>query len=219
MTRLGTALTCLALVAGCGNDPQNQNTGLDLIQELVANLSSEPPAPPSPQIISQALAETEGPLELFQREDNQRWGLMLKLEENRGYETFGTAFRQTATMRNGLLTATRGFGGDLMSVDISEVAPLISGRKPGQGTRIVRFLGDEDKTTELRFECSVTVGQSVAVTSGALDVMARQVTETCQGDGREITNNYLVDSNGRSVSAKQWVTPLNGYFLTQTLRQ
>ncbi|MCO0615097.1 YjbF family lipoprotein [Lutimaribacter sp. EGI FJ00015] len=216
--RLGAVLTSITLAAACGNDPLTRNPGLELVREIANNRSNETQAPPSEELIAQALSETEGPLELVMREQNKAWVFMLKLEENRGHETFGSAFRQTATMRNGILTATRGFGGDLMSSDISGVMPFISGRKAGEGIRIMRIIGDEDKTRELRLSCKITPGKTMPVKSGAVNTTAQTVTENCQGEGYDITNTYVVDGNGRSLGAKQWVSPLNGYFLTQTLR-
>lgn len=217
--RLGAVLASIVGLAACSNDPTQQNPALSLLRQYTDGLRQDAPAPPNPQLIAQAVAETQGPLELILIEKNQAWALMLLLEQNRGYDTFGSAFRQTATMRNGILTATRGFGNDLMSVDISQVEPLITGRTPGQGVRVMRHIGDEDKTTETRLSCTISVGGRVPVQSGAVNVTAQQVTETCQGEGQTITNTYLVDGKGRSVGSKQWVSPLNGYFLTQTLRQ
>lgn len=169
--------------------------------------------------MAQALAETSGPLELITREDNDGWSLMLRIEENNGYETFGSSDRRTVTMRNGILTASRGLGGDLMSSDISEVAPLIARRSAGQATRLMRFIGDEDQTAVIRFSCRISVGGAVPVKSGAVDSTARQVTETCTTSAREITNVYLVDGRGRSIGSKQWMGPSIGYILTQTLRR
>lgn len=217
--RMGAALACLLLAAGCGNDPNARNLSLDLFNQFREARNAQPPAPPTQADVAQALAGTQGPLELITREDNSGWSMMLRIEENRGYETFGSSDRRTVTLRNGVLTASRGLGGDLMSSDISQVAPLIAARKPGQGTRIMRFIGDDEQTAEIRFSCTVSVGGSVPVKTGAIDTSARQVTETCTTSAREITNVYLVDGAGRSIGSKQWAGPLNGYLLTQTLRR
>lgn len=218
-TRLGAVLVCLLLTAACGNDPNAQNVSLDLFRQIREARNAEPPSPPTQAAVARALAETQGPMELVTREDNNGWSLMLRIEENRGYETFGSSDRRSVTMRGGILTASRGLGGDLMSSDISQIAPLVAARKPGKATRVMRFIGDEDQTAEIRFSCTLSVGESMPVKSGALDTTARQVTETCTTSAREITNVYLVDGRGRAVSSKQWMGPQIGYLLTQTLRR
>ena len=212
------ALCCAAILAGCGNDPNGSSLSLDTLKQVFSR-AGEASSPPTQAVVAQALAGTQGPLELITREDNQAWSLMLRIEQNGAYDTFGSADRRTVTMKDGIVTATRGLGGDLMSSDVSQIAPLISGRRAGQGTRVMRFLDGEDKTVEIRFACTITPGKSFPVKAGALDTTARQVTETCRAQGRQITNTYLVDAHGRSVSAKQWVSAQNGYFLLQTLRR
>lgn len=217
--RLGSVMSCILVVAACGSGPNAQSIPLDVIQQIRQARNAPPPAPPTQAQVAQALAETSGPLELITREDNDGWSLMLRIEENNGYETFGSSDRRTVTMRNGILTASRGLGGDLMSSDISEVAPLIARRSAGQATRLMRFIGDEDQTAVIRFSCRISVGGAVPVKSGAVDSTARQVTETCTTSAREITNVYLVDGRGRSIGSKQWMGPSIGYILTQTLRR
>jgi hypothetical protein len=175
--------------------------------------------PPTQADVARALNGTQGPLELVTRADNNGWSLMLRIEQNQGYETFGSSDRRSVTMRNGVLTATRGLGGDLMSSDLSGVMPLITARKQGRGARVMRFLDGEDQTVEIRFDCTVTPGQSIPVKAGQLDTTARQVTERCTAGDRTITNTYLVDNHGRSFSAKQWAGVTNGYLLFQTMRR
>ncbi len=206
------------MLAACGNDPNRPIASIDTVKQVLATRKAQA-TPPTQAGVAQALAQTQGPVELVTNETSKAWAIMLQLEQNGGYETFGSADRRSVTMRNGIITATRGLGGDLMSSDISQVAPLISGRRAGQGTRVMRFLNGEDQTVEIRFACTVTPGKSVPVKAGMLDTSARAVTETCRAEGREITNTYLVDTRGRSVSARQWVGSTPGYLLLQTLRR
>lgn len=158
-------------------------------------------------------------MEMITREDTQTSALLLRIESSRGYETFGSADRRTITMNGGLLTATRGLGGDLMSTDLSQVGPLIKSRRAGQGTRTIYVLDGEDRTLAIPLACSVSPGGTVPVKAGALNTTARQVTETCTGDALKVTNIYLIDGKGRAVSSKQWAGPYIGYVLMQTLRQ
>jgi hypothetical protein len=217
LKRIAASLAVLMVVAGCGNDPAARALSPDTLKQIMAKPA--PVTPPTQADVARALNGTQGPLELVTRTDNNGWSLMLRIEQNQGYETFGSSDRRSVTMRNGVLTATRGLGGDLMSSDLSGVMPLITARKSGRGARIMRFLDGEDQTVEIRFDCMVTPGQSIPVKAGQLNTTARQVTERCTAGNRTITNTYLVDDYGRSVSAKQWAGATGGYLLFQTMRR
>jgi hypothetical protein len=217
-TRLSAAMTALAVLAGCGNDPTANAVDFDVLKSIFQR-QGDAPAPPTGQQVSNALAGTEGPLELLTREDTKGWALMLRIERNGRFETFGSSDRRTVTMRNGIISGTRGLGGDLMSSDLTQVSALISGREPGRGTRVMRFLTGADKIRELRFDCTVNVGERMPVKAGAVDTSARRVTETCTSGDMKISNLYLVDRQGWSVSSKQWIGEMNGYMLTQSLRR
>lgn len=221
MTRAGRimALMLVALMAlsACGNDRQERIVSLDTLRSMVKRPGPVPQV--SAQDLQTNLANTKGPLELAVREDQKGWSFFLRIENNGGFDTYGNGERQTMTTRGGIITATRGLGGDVMSSDISGVAPLILGRRSGEGQRIMRFLDGEDRTREIVFACRVTRGQPAPVQLGEVDTTATTMTEVCQAEGLKITNTFLVDGSGRSLGSRQWLGEFTGYMLTQTLRR
>lgn len=111
--------------------------------------------------------------------------------------------------RNGVLSGTRGLGGDLMSSDIGTVG-LITARRAGQGERVSRHLDGEGKTVETRFSCAVSVGESKPVAFALVQGTGLVVNETCTAPDLQITNNYVVDSGGRVLWSRQWIGPGHG---------
>lgn len=215
--RLLGALALALPLAACGNDPNQNLFGKGMTKRLTTK--KEAPKQVTQQDVNSALSGTSGPLEFITREDKSAWSFILQIETNGPYATFGNSARQTLTMRNGVVTSTRGLGGDLMSSDLTGVLPLIQGRRAGTATRIMRHLNGEDETVETAFSCTVTPGKMAPVKLGAVNTSARQVTERCTSDKVTFTNTYLVDSGGRSLGSRQWLSPEQGSLLFQTLRR
>jgi hypothetical protein len=218
---VGLALAAAFALAGCGNDP---DTGA-LVAPLKALLSgaakgkATPPGPPSPTQIAQAMASTEGPLILLANEKRKLYGLLLKIEENGAYDTYGTSTRQTITLKRGMLTASRGLLNDLMSANVEQSLALVSARKSGTATRVMRYLDGEEQIFAYDFTCTISPG---AVSSLPLPVgrtsKVQKVTETCRSTSRSFENIYQVDQSGRIVKSRQWSGPLGGYFEISQMR-
>lgn len=70
--------------------------------------------------------------------------------------TFATPNEQTLVLRNGLLTATRELGDDLMSAKTGAAEGLILRRQTGTADRIYRYLDGGDRAPPMT--CTVTTG-------------------------------------------------------------
>lgn len=216
-------LACLVTVAGCTNAPDRQVTAGTIgksIKETV--LSPEAPeAPDARQVaadIAKALEATDAPLILLTVPKRKQVTVMQKLEENRGYETYGTADRRSIVLRGGMLTGTRGLGHDVMSSDVAEVRALVSNRRSGTARRVMRYLDGEDLTVARVWQCDVRVGDIGRVTLAQRKADVTEVTETCAGDGPDFTNTYQVGAEGRILASRQWHSPPVGYLSIRTLR-
>lgn len=207
------------VLTGCSNQPETNVNPLQILRSVINARKAPAGQPPQPAVIANAVANTTGPLELGVRADDQtKWLMLIGIEQNGAYTTYGAANRTSITMRHGIVTATRGLGGDLMSVNISEVEPLILGRRNGQATREMHFLGGEDKTVTLTFSCTIKVGKSIPVKAGAVNTTAQVITETCSSKDLYFTNTYLVNAQGRSVGSRQWLGDAIETLDFQTLR-
>lgn len=207
---LGAAALAAAMLGGCGSGTQSADRAealRQLAQGVAQQRGGTGPATQEigPAELQAAVDDTVEPLLFARFSVTGAPAIMIGIEENGPYTTFATQARQTVTLREGFLTATRGLGGDLMSSDIAGVRALVSARRAGDAQRVMRFLNAADVTYEVVFECRVTPGEAQQVRVGTREVTATPVTETCTGRrGREIENTYMVDAEGRAVASSQW---------------
>jgi len=132
--------------------------------------------------------------------------------------TWATPDGVTVSFRDGLLTATRGIGDDLMSTDLSSVLPAYRGQT-SQAIRVMRWLGGEDQLVLRSFVCDFTRRSGVAIRAIAGAFRTTQITESCIGeDGFTFTNQYWVEQNSVLRMSQQWVGPGVGYMLTEVVK-
>ena len=166
--RRGALATAAALaLAGCGSDTsktEGTTLALGVVKGVTAKLAPRKGAggggvPDPERLAALAKASFKGPLILAQIE---KAGLLTALGEtgrNGAVRTFATPNEQTLVFRDGLLTATRGLGNDLMSAKTAAVAALILNRRPGTAARTYRYLDGEG--TERRREVGDAVRPAV----------------------------------------------------------
>lgn len=221
--KFGAIALCASVgLSGCGNDPANKErfSAIQNLATAVLNRGKKAPAEtPLEQKIAQALASTTAPLVLFSLETSKSTGLLLEIERNRDYHTYGSADRKTIVLKRGIVTASRGFGNDMMSSDLSTSGALVRARQNGTGQRKTRFLDGEDQTFTFIFNCTVSVGKSEKMESATFKTNVKRVTEECAAGSRKITNTYMVERDGNVVASRQWFSPMLGYVTTAQLRR
>lgn len=112
-------------------------------------------------------------------------------------------------LERGLLSQTRGTGGDLMSADLAEVHVAIAGRA-GEAVRIHRYLDGENHTVADSFVCDYA-RQFDTVSAYFRQIPATRIDETCAGAEYIFENQYWSDGSGRIVRSVQWVSEALGY--------
>lgn len=205
------ALGTLGLAA-CSNSSEGQISARSVIQSAITR-QAPPDALSTAEIsalVSTTLASTTSPVILIGLPKRKQVTTMVQIETNRGYETYGSSDRRTITLNGGILTATRGLGEDIMSVDVSRVAPLIRGAREGSAYRINRSLDGENVTLEERTYCQIKIG---APRDGLTEVL-----ESCVADDLSYQNAYYIAPGGRIIESRQWHSPLSGYVTIQQLR-
>lgn len=227
--RFQPLVACLVLVAvfvsGCTNTRQDVSL-LSYTQQTLAALRTQGRAtPPDPRLVeaavSQALATTNGALALLRVDTNANVALLTEIERNGAYRTwaaFGTAERRSITSRAGVVTATRGLGGDLMSSSQGQLLELVSKRRAGQATLVLRHIGGEGSTDETLVTCTVRPNATELYQQGTLRQTVTRVTASCTTDMQQFDAYYLVTSAGRILEARQWLGPLLGMVTFQQLR-
>lgn len=214
-------LMALGLLAGCGNDAgvaDSKAMRQSLLSAFKPKPKSPPPSGPTQEQMAQALNATSVPVSILSLESRDAQALFLEIAKNGPYRTFGTSSRQSYVVRGGMITATRGFGGDLMSSETRSLLRLVSNRQNGTAPYIMRFLNGEDQTIEYTYSCKVTAGTTVPVVVGTLNTSGRVMTAACTGNGPEVTNTFIVSPRGTIIGGRQWLGELSQYAMLQPLR-
>jgi len=130
----------------------------------------------------------------------------------------------TLATRNGVLIATRGLGGDILSSAVQ-----VAGNAPGpagSGEKILNIRSLDNKVQRLTLACDLAdLGRETIVIVERRHP-TRHLRESCTGgvagDGLgnpgEVINDYWVDSQkGMVVQSRQWVGPVTGYLRLRRL--
>ncbi|GAA3859983.1 YjbF family lipoprotein [Celeribacter arenosi] len=214
------------LLSGCGNDQTAQRTK-DTVGELrgmiKARLSGKKPAPqtqPDPRLaIDATLKAIPGvPLQFVLFEKTGSYAISSVYGTNGGVVTWVTADKLSMSFDGPVLTATRGFGNDLMSLEDGGASAIIARRGSGTVQKTYRFLDGLDRTARLPSTCTIKPGARETIANGDIRVSATVVTESCSAGGQKFNNVYWVDASGRMVQSVQWGGPGLGKMVFQRLR-
>lgn len=141
---------------------------------------------------------------------------------NGTYVTYVSAFRQSITMHGSLITATRGLGGDMLSVSNSANDPIVVPTPPenwpAQISRNYRFPGVGPSGTTLAVNCALTRGAQSQITIVEITYDVITFVEACAGDGAAFTNTYQADAkSGQIWQTQQWIGDERGYLNIEVL--
>ncbi|WP_020039443.1 YjbF family lipoprotein [Salipiger mucosus] len=213
-------LGLLAALAACGNSPYQADPFSTLYESLRPGGDGAPGAL-TQEAIAQTLAGAgDRAVTFLEIDERESQSLLVNIESNPPYRTYATPTRQAVTIRDGMIVATRGLGGDLMSVDEDELLSLVRSRTKGEAVYIQRFLRSDDRTVPLTYRCSVEPDKSIDVSMGLIQTPAREVVAACTSDvGPPFVDYYVVDPSGQIVASRQWLGRITGYVSTHVLRR
>lgn len=222
ITRIGLALTAALALVSCGNANKDTTALLKQLPKAIFS-KKQAPKPLTPQQIAQALGSTTDSVYLFELESRGKVQILLQdIQRNGPYQTYGNPARQVIVLRDGMITSTRGLGGDLMSSEEDQLLAYVKARREGRVSYDQRFLTPEDVTEVRRYSCYLTTGGNVPVAAGLVRASGQLVTAKCtaaDGVSRDFTNAYVVGSDGYIYSGRQWLGSYIGYVNSQVLRR
>ena len=223
MTRaLLTLLATGLILAACSSENPKPAIGERLpalLKELrLKKKAAAQPANPLAGLTRAQLAGLPGPLLAAHLEDVDAWATLSPIADNRGTTTFVTPDSITVSLNGGLVVATRGLAGDLISSD-SAAAIAAIGRKPGaRYARAMSWLNGEDQTISLTYDCTLERGDSARVEIVERTYETRHWRETCKGGTGGFVNDYYF-GQGVIWTSRQWLGPDAGYLnLTVLIR-
>ena len=220
-------LAAALVLSACGNDTtatQSRDAFNDLKAAIKVGLSrdkdTETAVPDPTAAIDNALKVLPGvPLQFILSEKTHNFTIASVYGVNAGVTTWVTAEKRTLSFDGPMLTATRGFGFDVMSVDsATNIGSLIRNRRSGSYEKTYRFLNGLDNTGRLVLNCTLAPTGSETVQSGEITAATTIVQETCAGSNHKFTNTYWIDAQGRAVQSIQWAGSGIGMLIVRQLR-
>ncbi|WP_236016374.1 YjbF family lipoprotein [Salipiger abyssi] len=218
MLRLAALLGLGAAVAGCSNDPYFTNPVTNIYSLMFSG--DKAPSAVTQQQILQTLSATELPVAFFNVDERNSQTLLIQIEENGPYKTFATVTRQSIVMNHGMITGTRGLGGDLMSTEEEALLDTVRARRTGQVSYVQRFLTSEGVTETVTYRCGVEPDKPVEVAMGRIRTNGQEMIAACESpDGPPFVDYYVVDAGGEILASRQWLGGLTGYVAMHMLQR
>jgi hypothetical protein len=213
-------LMAAVLVGGCGSEP---NPAGALLKSAVEELgggeeagAQAGPAPGSAPSLTRVQIEAAGaPMIRIRLENENAVSLMTAQARNGPYTTYLSKFVQSLTLQGTLVTASRGMGYDLLSVDARASDPLVTPRPlaewPARVQRVYRFPGNGPRGVPMLVTCVYRPGEALSIDIVEVTYAGRQVEEICESDTVSFVNDLFVeDETGFVRRSFQWLGPQQG---------
>ncbi|WP_176439104.1 YjbF family lipoprotein [Puniceibacterium sediminis] len=217
MRKISLALCVAMTLASCGSDPNIQQVGM--VRNALRGLFSPPPKVNLRQTLTPEVLENfNQPLLLVDLPDRGLQAGALLVQQNGLRQIWQTQDGVTLTLESGILTETRGLGGDLMTTDLGRIGAAIRG-EINTSARIHRYLNGEDHLEAKAFVCTYAIRPNVPVSTLAGNFNTLRVTEDCVGPEITFQNRYWLDGRGLMRKTRQWVGPNVGYADTELVKE
>ncbi|EIE51165.1 YjbF family lipoprotein [Salipiger aestuarii] len=198
----------LALTA-CSSDSETSRA-VDMLRGMLAAKRAGPQLALRDRLTPDMVAQTGTPLQIASFAQRAGAQILFAPEtQNRGYVSWRSPTGESIVTLGGLLQATRGMGGDLMSADLADVQVAVSGQAR-RAERVHRYLDGENHIVAMAFVCDYarTPDQTTAYFR---TLAVTRVTETCTGLNDRFENRYWLDGAGRIVRSVEWIGPAVGW--------
>ncbi|MGC1498344.1 MAG: YjbF family lipoprotein [Sulfitobacter sp.] len=121
-------------------------------------------------------------------------------------------------LRDGVLIATKGLGGDMRSADASTAIAGFDGHGGG-GERVMVLDRQDGSAQAVPFACDMTQLGRETIQIVDQRISTYRMREDCVYRNTKITNEYWVEtSGGRMRKSRQWAGPVFGYVAFERLK-
>ncbi len=118
---------------------------------------------------------------------------------------------------NGVLIATRGYSQDLLSLKYEKPSRLFKSNYL-RYNKTHRYLNGENRYNDVHFKCTGKKVASQSIEIVEYTLLTDRYVETCVHKRYRYENEYdLLSGTTVVIKSKQWISPVNGYFLTHNL--
>lgn len=210
----------LALVTACAKGPEDTPLELEIgkvVRDQIKNRWNRAEAP-KPPVLTRALLDTiqDPHVEVVIEDADLRDYVTLQLAREDDLpgqlEVWRTVDNITFSFRDGMLVATRGLRGTMLSAQVAADGQGAMGPASG-GQRRYKFRGDDEGSFQITLACELHELGTKTLEIVERFYSVRHVQEECTGpQGGQITNDYWIDSrSGRLWQSRQWAGPSIGY--------
>jgi hypothetical protein len=202
----------LISLGACSSDKFQGADGFTFVKSMAQNKlaakNQSPPENPLATLTRSQLAGFSGPLILAHLETNNAYSSLSSVGTNGNATTFITPDQISLTLNNGVLIASRGLGGDLLSSDASSTLSALK-RKDSDGfKRIHRRLDAEDHIISEVFDCILKQGATEKIEVVEKTYIVDTYLESCKNETHEFQNSYSISrKDGNIIVSRQWISP------------
>ena len=157
------------------------------------------------------------PIILTSSVDKKNQATLVSLGNNEERLTWVSSDGISLSYDNGVLIATRGYSQDLLALKYAKPKKLFLSNNV-QYNKIHRYLNGENKYKELQFTCTGEKLEPQSIEIVEYTLLVDRYLETCVNKYHSYKNEYdLLSGTTVVVKSKQWISPVNSYFLTYNL--
>ena len=157
------------------------------------------------------------PIILTSSTDKKNQATLVALGNNAERLTWVSSDGISLSYDNGVLIATRGYSQDLLSLRYEKPKKIFSSSSL-QYNKVHRYINGESRYNDIRFECTGKKKKPQSIKIVEYTLLVDRYVEICVNDQHEYTNEYdLLSGTTIVVRSKQWISPINSYFLTYNL--
>ena len=199
------------LVAGCTTDSTVQPVLRGLVDRVLSGSEDEEAAPTGKRTPTRAQIDASGVAAIqINLEGDDVYPIMIAQSQNGPFVTYLSQQRQSLTLRESQITATRGYGTDLISASSSEDDPLklITPAEdwPSSVEREYRFAGSSPEGRIERYDCEIIQAAPAEIVLAGETVAVIGFAESCAGADGSFQNLYAADATtGRVLQSRQYV--------------
>ena len=163
------------------------------------------------------LEQFKQPIILTSSTDKKNQATLVSLGNNEERLTWVSSDGISLSYDDGVLIATRGYSQDLLSLRYKKPKKIFSSSYL-EYDKTHRYLNGENRYNEIHFKCT---GKKMALRSIEIveyTLMVDRYVETCVSAKHKYINEYdLLSGTTVVMKSKQWISPINRYFLTYNL--
>lgn len=215
-TRFRAAAALLLALAACGS-ADNAQTASAFLGDFTRSVrpGAAPAAPADLGLTRAALAGISTPVQLVSLDQSGISALIGPLGSNNGVDTWSSADNRSISYRQGIVVATRGLSGDLVSASVPTLGQIAAGS--GSHNRVHFYLDGLDQTERQDFRCTLSSAGSETITIVGLGYPTRRIDEDCSGAAGSFRNSYWIEGGTNLRQSRQYVAKEAGFLVTKRL--